>query len=88
MKLLNDLFDVILSNGFPRLRICTIDEFLILRRNSAWTGCPSLRVLILDVIIPFDFEQIRSLCPNLRQIKRASESVIPSQPSMLSVFPL
>ena len=80
MKLFNDLFDVIFSNGFPRLRIFTAAEFLTLRRNNAWTGCPSLRGLILDLRIPCNEEQIRSLCPNLCQYKCTV------QPSMIAVF--
>ena len=63
---------MILSNGFPQLRVCTVVGFDSLTPNSIWRGCPSLRILILDLRVPFDEEQIRSLCPNLRQYNRHS----------------
>ena len=85
-KSLDDLFGVILSNGFPRLRICTAVGFESLRWNSAWTGSPTLRLLVLDLRIPFDYEQIRSLCPNLRQYKSSSQDQVDLQTSMSLIY--
>lgn len=56
---------MILWSGFPQLRICTVVGFDSLTSNSAWSGCPSLRVLILNLPTPFDYESIRSLCFNV-----------------------
>ncbi len=68
----NDLFQLVLSNGFPRLRICTVIGIEALNPNETWTGSPALRVFILTARTPLPYDQIRSLCPNLRQFKRAS----------------
>ena len=85
-KSLDDLFRVILSNGFRQLRICTAVGFDSLRSSSAWTGCPALRLLILDLRTPFDYEQIRSLCPNLRQYRSSPQWPIDLQTSMILFY--
>ncbi len=73
-KSLGDLFQVILSNGFPRLRICTATGIGSLDSNEIWTGSPALRHLILDVRTPLAYDKIRSVCSNLRQFQSASPS--------------
>ncbi len=86
-KSVNDLFQVILSNGFPRLRICTTTGIGSLDLNKAWTGSLALRLLILNVQTAADYEQVRSLCPNLRQFKSASYLQI-DLPKGMILFPL
>jgi len=73
--LLNNLFQVILSNGFPRLRICTTAGIESLESSETWTGSPILRVLVLDVRTPLAYEKLRSVCPNLRHFKSHSLSL-------------
>jgi hypothetical protein len=69
---INDLFQVILSNGFPRLRICTAIGIEPIDLNEAWTGSPTLRILIWNLRTSLACQQVVSLCPNLRQFKSAS----------------
>ena len=83
-KSVNDLFKVIFSNGFPRLRICTAVGFDTLRWNSAWTGSPTLRHLTFDFRGPFNYEQIGSLCRNLRRYNHPSQCSLGPQTSMMS----
>ncbi len=70
-----DLFQVILSNDFPRLRICTTAGIEFLDSNEAWTGSPAIRCLILNVRTVVAYEQILFLCPNLRRFN--SDSHLP-----------
>jgi ubiquitin-protein ligase len=74
-KSLNDLFEVILSNGFLRLRICTAAGIESLYWSETWTGSSTLRILILDVRTPIAYEKLHSVCPNLRQFKSHSLSL-------------
>ncbi len=80
---INNLFQVILSNGFPRLRICTATGIGSLDASETWTGSPTLRLLVLDGEIPLTYGQIRSLYPNLRQPTRSLHSLIDSPSSMM-----
>ena len=73
------LFERILSNGFPRLRICTTIGINAIERSETWTGSPALRTLILNLRTLSDCEYIRSLCPNLRHFKGILES--PNMPT-------
>ena len=61
------LFEVILSNGFSRLRICTAVGIGTLAASGTWSGSPVLRILHLDMETTHDYEQLRSACPNLRR---------------------
>jgi hypothetical protein len=69
-KPINDLFQVILSNGFPRLRICTAIGVGCLDSCETWTNSPALRRLVLDTQTLRVYEQILVVCPNLRPYKR------------------
>lgn len=83
---LDDLFQVILSNGFPRLRICTAVGFDSLSPNNTWSGSPSLRVFILDLRTPFDDGHIRSLCPNLRDYEPSHQCTLDFDLGMMMSF--
>ncbi len=74
-KSLNDLFQVILSNGFPQLRICTAVGVESLDLNETWTKSPSLRLLYVEKQEPLVGEHLRSVCPNLRPLKNHSGSI-------------
>lgn len=63
---INDLFQVILSNGFPRLRICTAARIGTFAFDETWTGSPTLRTLQLDVTTDAS-QLLLSMCPNLRR---------------------
>lgn len=66
---INDLLQVLFSNGFPRLRICTIfDIGFSVCFNDTWTGSPTLRTLNLYMRELLDREQLRSVCPRLRRL--------------------
>ena len=67
---MNDLFAIILSNGFPCLRICTATGIGVLEANENWTGSSTIRLLILDGQVPTVDEIIAGLCPNLHEPKR------------------
>ena len=66
-RAINDLFQAVLSNAFPRLRICISARIEPLDPNEAWTGSPALRTLQLDMRTTEGFEQLFSACPNLRR---------------------
>jgi hypothetical protein len=59
-KIISDLFQVILSNGFPRLQICTALDIGAVAFSDAWTGSPLLRTLNLKMQTDQDDEKLRS----------------------------
>ncbi len=67
---MDNLFQVILSNGFPRLRICAAVGIGSLNSSETWTTSPALRRLKLDPQVSYVHEQILAVCPNLRPFKR------------------
>ncbi len=67
LKEINDLFQLILSNGFPRLRLCTAVGIAPLATSDTWSRSPALRSLHLDMKSAYNYEQIFYLCPNLRR---------------------
>jgi hypothetical protein len=64
---INNLFQVILSNGFPRLQMCTAVRIGALVLNERWVGSPALRSLHLDVETVDDYEKLRSIYPHLKR---------------------
>ncbi len=70
----NQLFQMILSNSFPRLRICTAIGIEALNSNETWTGAPAIRLLLLSGQTPLINERLRSACPNLRLLKSSSDA--------------
>ncbi len=64
---IHDLIQVILSNGFPRLRTCIVVRIGTVVSSETWTGSVALRYLHLDMKTAEDYEQLRSVCPNLRR---------------------
>jgi hypothetical protein len=67
METINNLFQVILSNDFPRLRMCTAVRIGALVQNGRWTGSDALRSLHLDIETRDDYEKLRSICPHLKR---------------------
>ncbi len=66
---MNKLFQVILSNGFPHLRICTTSDIGgSMASSETWTGSSSLRALNLNMATSADAEQLQSICPLLRRL--------------------
>ena len=61
------LFEVILSNGFSQLRICTAVGIGTLVTSKTWSGSPVLRILHLDMETAHDYKQVHTVCPNLRR---------------------
>ncbi len=64
---MKDLFQIILSNGFPQLRLCTAVGIAPLKANDTWSPSPALRSLHLDMKTANDYEQLIHICPNLRR---------------------
>ncbi len=65
----DNLLQVLLSNGFPRLRICTtFDIGFSTTFSDTWTGSPTLHTLNLTIRDPVHQEKLRSLCPRLRRL--------------------
>ncbi len=73
-NVINKLFAVILSNGFPRLRICTAVGIGTVDSSEKWTGSPALRTLHLDMKTAHDYEQLLYACPNLRRFTSFGKS--------------
>ena len=66
---INNLLQIIFTNGFPRLEICTIfDIGLVVVFSEIWTGSPSLRFVNLYMPHSHHREQLRSICPRLRRL--------------------
>ena len=74
-KTTRDLFQVILSNGFPRLRICMAAGLDTLELNEAWRNSPSLRLLFVEKQAPLVDEHCCSVCPNLRPLNSHSAAI-------------
>jgi len=72
---INNLLEVILSNGFPRLRICTAFHIGCFEYNNAWTGSSTLRILNLHLKTTTDSDQLRSVCSQLRQLTTYDSSM-------------
>ncbi|CAF1539942.1 unnamed protein product [Adineta ricciae] len=68
-RIISDLFKIIFSNRFPRLRICTATQIGILVSKPEWTKSPALLYLQLDSATAHVRDQIYSTCPNLRSFK-------------------
>lgn len=78
-KTINDLFEIVLSNSFPLLRICTAVGIEPLDLNEKWTGSPSIRHLILDGQTSVVYEKLNVLYSNLRATKDAAQILVKSQ---------
>ena len=74
---IENLFETILSNGFPRLRICTAFDIEPLDFSNTWTGSSNLRALNLNLKTEHDCQQLRSICPQLRRLTTYSSSIVP-----------
>jgi hypothetical protein len=79
---INDLFDIILCDGFPQLRTCTAVGIEPLKINEMWTGSSVIRHLILDGQTTLIYGILDSLCPNLH---RSSSFVQTSSPLLISI---
>ncbi len=63
-----NLLQVLLSNGFSRLRICKVFDLGPASFSDTWTGSPTLHTLNLSLWDGVHQGQIHSLCPQLRQL--------------------
>ena len=82
---MSNLFRMILSNGFPRLRICTAVGIIPLTSSEAWTGSPALQYLHLDVQPQLDQERLRAVCPGLRRFTD-TQSLLSNSPMRMVLF--
>jgi hypothetical protein len=76
---INNLFQIILSNGFPRLRICTALDIGTLSFSNTWTGSPALRTLNLVMKTKSDYDQLHSICPHLHRLTTHNSSIDDTQ---------
>lgn len=66
---IDNLLQIIFTNGFPRLEICTIFGLgLVVIFSDTWTGSSSLRFVNLYMPHSHHREQLRSICPRLRRL--------------------
>ena len=83
---MNKLFQVILSNGFPYLRICTASDIgEPMGFSTTWTGSSSLRALNLNMARTADAEQLQSICPLLRRFTMYDSTMGNPKTSMSSL---
>ncbi|CAF1264692.1 unnamed protein product [Adineta ricciae] len=75
-RTVNDLFQVILSNGFPQLRTCTAVRLGDFEYNETWTGSPTLCHLHLNMKTADDHQKLLLLCPNLKSFTGAGSTLI------------
>jgi hypothetical protein len=64
----DNLLQVLLSNGFLRLRICKAFDIGGVVFSDTWTGSDGLHTLNLWMRNPVHHEQIRSICPQLHRL--------------------
>lgn len=76
IRSVNRLFQVILSDGFPRLRICKGFRIGTLTFSETWKGSPSLRILNLNLQTTTDCDQLRSICPQLYRLTTDDSSMV------------
>ncbi|CAF0752962.1 unnamed protein product [Adineta steineri] len=64
MEAISDLFQVILSNGFPQLRICTALDIGTVPFSDTWIGSSSLQMLNLKMETDQDYEKLLLKLPD------------------------
>ncbi|UJR16721.1 hypothetical protein I4U23_003621 [Adineta vaga] len=82
-KVIHNIFEVILSNGFPRLRICTALDVGTVPFSKTWTGSPNLRVLNLPIRTDEDKEKLRRKFPQICRLTTYEQSLIDPNPNIL-----
>ncbi|CAF4997072.1 unnamed protein product [Rotaria sp. Silwood1] len=82
--IISDLFQVILSNGFPRLRICTVMDIGSVPFNDEWTGSLNLQILNVEMKTNKDEEKLRLKLPYVRQLTTHDSLSIDPFPSKSS----
>lgn len=85
-EIVSGLFEVILSNGFPQLRICTGVNIKTLVSSNKWKESPALLTLHLDMETVNDYEQLLSACPRLRRFTSYQRSWVDLPKSKVSYF--
>ena len=83
---MNDLLQLVLSNGFSQLRKFTAIRLGTFETRETWTGSPTLRFLHLDMQTAHDYQKIQSLCPNLRKFTSGGPSFIRASTGKLLGF--
>ncbi|CAF4259499.1 unnamed protein product, partial [Adineta steineri] len=73
---ISDLFQVILSNSFPELQICTALDIGTVPFSDTWTGSSSLQMLNLKMETDQDFKKLLSKLPNGCQLTPYENSSI------------
>ncbi|CAF4208617.1 unnamed protein product, partial [Adineta steineri] len=76
MKNISDLFQVILSNGFPQLRICTALDIGTVPFGDTWIGSSSLQILNLKMKTDQDYEKLLLKLPDGCQLTTYEKSSI------------
>ncbi|CAF1173093.1 unnamed protein product [Adineta steineri] len=76
METISDLFQVILSNGFPELQICTALDIGTVPFSDTWTGSSSLQMLNLKMETDQDCKKLLSKLPDGCQLTTYENSSI------------
>ncbi len=64
----DNLLQVLLSNGFPRLRICKAFDIGGVDFSDTWTGSDTLYTLNVFMRNSVHQEKLRSICPRLHRL--------------------
>ena len=70
----DDLFEMIFNNAFPRLWLCTAVGVVPLNTSNTWSTSPSLRFIYVPMKCEHDYARIASICPDRRWIPSCKNS--------------
>ena len=69
--------EILLSNGFSRLRVCTILDVGTISFNEKWTGTPSLKILNIAMATNEDKVKLQAMFPYVRHLTTHEYSFFP-----------
>ncbi|CAF1289680.1 unnamed protein product [Adineta ricciae] len=81
LKVISDLLEILLSNGFSRLRICTILDIGTVPFNEKWTGTPSLKILNVAMATNEDKVKFQARFRYVRHLTTQEYSFVPDSAS-------
>ncbi|CAF1341176.1 unnamed protein product [Adineta ricciae] len=81
LKVISDLLEILLSNGFSRLRICKILDIGAVSFNEKWTGTPSLKILNVAMATKEDKVKFQARFRYVRHLTTREYSFVPDSAS-------
>jgi hypothetical protein len=82
----DDLFQMIFNNAFPRLWLCIAVGVVPLTTSDTWSSSPSLRFLYVPMKTTKDYERLLHTCPNLRWFPSFEDVSVDPINRKISVF--